>query len=122
MVALLKGSSDAVEKIRELVDKNDRVATTIITAYELLKGAYLSSQRQENLMDVRQAISNIQVLDLSPDACEEASNIYCELHKSGKLISEFDILIAAIAKTNGEAILTRDKHFRSIKGLELIKW
>ena len=122
MVALLKGSSEAVEKIGELVDKTNRVSITIITVYELLKGVYLSSKRQENLMDVRQAISNIQVLDLSPDACEEASNIYCELHKSGKLISEFDILIAAIAKTNGEAILTRDKHFRSIKGLELIKW
>ena len=122
MVALLKGSSEAVEKMRELIDKNGHVAITIITVYELLKGAYLSSKRQENLMDVRQAISNIQVLDLSPDACEEASNIYCELEKSGKLISEFDILIAAIAKTNGEAILTRDNHFRSVKGIELIKW
>ena len=122
MVALLKGSSDAVEKIRELVDKNDRVATTIITAYELLKGANLSSKRQENLMDVREAISNIQVLDLSPDACEEAANIFCELQTSGKLISEFDILIAAIAKTNGEAVLTRDNHFSSVKGLELTKW
>ncbi len=122
MVALLKGSADEVEKVRELVNKNDPVAITIITAYELLKGANLSSKRQENLIDVRKAISNIQVLDLSPEACEEASNIYCELQKSGNLISEFDILIAAIAKTNGEAVLTRDKHFRSIRGLELTKW
>ena len=122
MVALLKGSSEAVEKIGELVDKTNRVSITIITVYELLKGANLSSKRQENLADVREAISNIQVIDLSPEACEEAANIYCELQKSGKLISEFDILIAAIAKTNGEAILTRDKHFRSIMGLDLVKW
>jgi predicted nucleic acid-binding protein len=122
MIALLKGSPDAVEKVSELVNQGEQVAITIISAYELLKGAYLSSKRQENLPYVKAAISNIQVLDLSTEACEEASNIYCELKKSGNLISEFDILIAAIAKTNDEAILTRDKHFKSIKGLELITW
>jgi tRNA(fMet)-specific endonuclease VapC len=122
MIALLKGSSDAVEKVSELVNEGERVATTIISAYELLKGAYLSSRRQENLQDIKAAISNIQVLDLSPEACEEASNIYCELKKSGNLISEFDVIIAAIAKTNGEAILTHDHHFKSIKGLNVIKW
>ena len=122
MVALLKGTPDTVEKINELINKNDRIAITIITAYELLKGAYLSSRRQENLLDVTETISNIQVLDLSPQSCAEAAEIYCELKKTGRLISEFDILIAAIAKTNGEAILTRDQHFKSITGLNLIKW
>jgi predicted nucleic acid-binding protein len=86
-----------------------------------LKGARLSSKPEDNLKHVKEAISNMQVLDLSPEACEEASNIFCELKKSGKMISEFDILIAAIAKTKGESILTRDKHFKSIKGIELIQ-
>ena len=122
MIALLKGSPNVVEKINELLDQNDRITITIITAYELLKGAYLSSRQQENLIDVTEAISNLQVLDLSPGACEEAADIYCELKESGKLIGEFDILIAAIAKTNGEAILTHDQHFKSIRGLDLIKW
>jgi len=122
MVAFLKGTPDTVEKINELINKNDRIAITIITAYELLKGAYLSSRRQENLLDVTETISNIQVLDLSPQSCAEAAEIYFELKKTGRLISEFDILIAAIAKTNGEAILTRDQHFKSITGLNLIKW
>jgi tRNA(fMet)-specific endonuclease VapC len=121
MIALLKGSSDTVDKVSELVKKGEPIATTIITAYELLKGAYISSRREENLSDVRAALSNIQVLDLSPEACEEAANIHCELKKSGKLISEFDVLIASIAKTNNEAILTIDQHFRSVKGLELVR-
>ena len=64
----------------------------------------------------------MQILDFSSEACEEASLIFCELKKSGKMISELDILIAAIAKTNGEAILTLDQHFKSIKGIDLIQW
>jgi predicted nucleic acid-binding protein len=121
MVEIIKNSPVALAKIRELEEKNDRIATTIITVYELLKGASLSAKRQKNLQLAREAISSFHVLDLSPEACEEASSIFCELQKSGRLVSEFDILIAAIAKTNGEPILTRDRHFKRIKGLELIE-
>ena len=122
MIALLKEEPDAVKKIGELTNKGAPVVTTIITAYELLKGAYLSSKRQENIAIVKEAISNIQVLDLTDEACEEAANIYSELRKHGSSIGEFDILIAAIAKTNQESILTRDKHLKCISGLNLNEW
>jgi predicted nucleic acid-binding protein len=121
MIPFLKGTHEAVNKVTE-VSNNDQVLITIVTAYELLKGARVSSKPRENLEDVKKAISNMIVLDLSLEACEEASAIFCELKKSGKMISEFDILIAAIAKTKGEAILTRDQHFKAIKGIDLIQW
>ena len=63
---------------------NDQVLITVITAYELLKGARLSSKPEDNLKDVKEAISNMQVLDFSPEACEEASSIFCELKKIGQ--------------------------------------
>jgi tRNA(fMet)-specific endonuclease VapC len=122
MVALLKGKPDTVEKINALLEKNDRISITVITAYELLKGDYLSSRRQENTLDVKEAIFNLQILDLSPQACAEAAEIYSELKNAGTIIGEFDVLIAAIAKTNDEAILTYDKHFKAINELRLIKW
>ena len=99
MIPFLNGLPEAVEKVHELSNtRNQVVEITIITVYELLKGASLSSKPQENLKHVKKVISNLQVLDLSPEACEEASSIFCELKKSGRMISEFDILIAAIAK------------------------
>jgi predicted nucleic acid-binding protein len=121
MIPFLKGTPEAVNRVREISNK-DQVVITAITAYELLKGARLSSKPEENTENVKKAISNMQVLDFSQEASEEASNIFCELKESGKMISEFDILIAAIAKTNGEAILTRDLHFKFINGIDLIQW
>jgi tRNA(fMet)-specific endonuclease VapC len=120
MIALLKGKQDTVKKINELIERKDAITITAITVYELLKGAYLSSRRQENLLEITKAISNLQIIDLSPEACTEAARIYCELKDSGRLIGEFDILIAAIAKTTGEPILTYDQHFKAIQGLQLI--
>ena len=120
MIPFLNGSPEEVNKVHEVSNVNDQVVITIITAYELLKGARLSSKPEDNIKYVKEAISNMQVLDLSPEACEEASSIFCELKKSGKMISEFDILIAAIAKQMGKVYCTRDQHFKSIRGIDLI--
>jgi tRNA(fMet)-specific endonuclease VapC len=122
LVALLKGEPEAVQTISGLEEKGDRVATTIVTAYELLKGAYISSKPKENLLKVQDIISNLQVLDLSLQACEEASKIYLELRKAGRLIGEFDALIAAIARTCDETIMTRDEHFTFIRGIKVTEW
>lgn len=122
LVALLKGSPDAMKKVGELEEKTECVATTIITAYELMKGAYLSARPQENLAKVKDIISNLQVLDLSAKACEEAAQIYIDLKKSGNLIGEFDILIVGIARAYDETIVTRDAHFQAISGLKVINW
>jgi predicted nucleic acid-binding protein len=122
LVSLLKGMPDAVEKVRELQESGSRISTTMITAYELLKGAYISSRPQENLPKVRDSISNLQVLELSFGAAEEAAKTYKDLRDRGKLVGEFDLLIAAIVKFYDESLVTRDEHFKSIRGMKLIRW
>jgi tRNA(fMet)-specific endonuclease VapC len=122
LVALLKGKPDATKAMSVLEEKNGEVATTIITVYELLKGAYSSSKPKENLTKVQNVISNLQVLNLSFQACEEASKIYQDLRQAGRLIGEFDVLIAAIARTYDETIMTRDGHYSFIRGIKVTEW
>jgi tRNA(fMet)-specific endonuclease VapC len=122
LVSLLKGSPEATEKIRTLEESGEPLSTTIVTAYELLKGAQVSSKSEENLSKVRDSISSLQVLELSLVACEEASKIYKQLKENGKLIAEFDVIIGAITLSRDESLVTRDRHFRSIKGIRIIKW
>ena len=122
LVALLKGKREANEAIQDLQEKDDEVSTTIISAYELLKGAYLSLKPKNNLAQVQELLSNIRVLDITLQTCEEASKIYQDLKKAGSLIGEFDVLIAAIAQTYDETIMTKDEHFNSIRGLKIANW
>jgi len=118
----MQGKKDAHKAMQDLEEKNDRIATTIISAYELLKGAYVSSRPERNFAKIQDLLSNIEVLYLTLQACQVASDIYHDMRKAGCLIGEFDVLMAAIAKANGEAILTRDKHFKLVKGLDLANW
>ncbi|MDG6996340.1 MAG: type II toxin-antitoxin system VapC family toxin [Nitrososphaerota archaeon] len=122
IVGLLKGNSEAIDEVRRLEENGESLSTTLITAYELMKGAYISSKPDENLARVQDSISTLRVLELSLVACEEAAKIYRQLKEKGVLIGEFDVLIAATAISNDEPLMTRDTHFRSIKGTRIIKW
>ncbi len=123
LVALLKGAPQAVQKVTALEQSGEPLLTTIITAYELLKGAYISQRREENIGKVTDSLSSMQILDLSFNACQEAAKIYKELKEQGTLIGEFDILIAAIARANNQALITRDEHFKLLTPPDrLIKW
>jgi len=122
LIALLKGQKDANKALQGLEKKSEHLSTTVITAYELLKGAQLSSKPEENTAEVQKLLTNLDILDLTLQACEEASTIYCDLKKAGCLTGEFDVLIAAIARICDETIMTRDNHFKSFKNTKIAEW
>ena len=122
LVGLLKGVPEADEALRRLEENDDEPATTIISAYELLRGAYISSNPEKNLAEIQDLLSNIQVLDFTLQACEEAAKIYRDLRKNGRLIGEHDVLIAGITKAFAGTLLTRDEHFKLVQGLNTKRW
>jgi tRNA(fMet)-specific endonuclease VapC len=124
LVSLLKGDERAKEKVSSLTSAGSAIFVTTITAYELLKGASISSRPEENLAKVRDLLYTIPVLELSTEACEQASKIYKDLRARGKMIGEFDILIAAIvmSRDEEEPLVTKDAHFKNVEGLRMDKW
>ncbi|MEM2179053.1 MAG: type II toxin-antitoxin system VapC family toxin [Candidatus Methanomethylicaceae archaeon] len=83
-IGLLKGDSKAITLINKLQSMSNSLKTTIITAYELLKGAAISSKPQENLKIVRDLFSNVNILPLKCGSCKEAAEIYSSLKNKGK--------------------------------------
>jgi tRNA(fMet)-specific endonuclease VapC len=122
MVSLLKDVEGAKEKIGSLERSGERISTTAISVYELLKGAQISSRSEENLARVRELLSSLRVLGLSIGACEQASKIYRELRHRGKMIGEFDILIASIVMTYDEKLVSNDVDFKKVRDLKVMNW
>ena len=121
LMALLRGNERARDTIATLEEKGESINTTMITAYELLKGA-AASTREKNHSEVMGLLSQIGVLALTAEACSEAAKILQTLRKSGEIMGEFDVLIAATAISNREDLLTRDEHFGRIDGLNVREW
>jgi len=121
-VALLRGDDSAARVVEDFENLAKPLRTTAVTEYELLKGAHLSSKREENLQRLRRLFYRAQVLGLTHEACGEAARIYSQLESKGKMINEFDILIAGIVIANEETLVSRDEHFEVIEGLRLQSW
>ena len=64
-----------------------------------------------------------RILPLTDTVVVQAAEIYAGLHRSGRLISDADILIAATALTHHPALVTENTgHFERITGLRLESW
>jgi len=123
LVSLLKGDPKAVAVIKKLDASGQRLKTSAISAYELTKGAAISSRSKENLRLVGDMLSSIKVLLLNQRSSEVAASIYRDLMKRGKAVGELDILIAGICSHSNESLVSNDRHFLGLeKYFDLVPW
>ena len=55
-------------------------------------------------------------------AAKEAALIEAELLDAGERVNLGDTLIAGVCRHNGARIVTRDKHFERVQGLDVEKY
>ena len=90
------------------------LATTAVSAFELLSGARSSKQREV----VEALVAALPVLVLDQKAAETAALLRQELEGQGQTIGMADYLIAGICVSRSAALLTRNrKHFQRIPAL-----
>lgn len=106
-------------KLVALEEENEMICTTIITALELFKGVYRSSQWEENKRQVEEIISSLILLQIESGDLETFGNLSSDLLKCGNRIGDFDGLIAAICISHNQNIVTRDSHFSRLPGLDV---
>lgn len=113
-----KVNARAVEYLRE----HTRLTISHIQKYEVLKGLKAKKADKQIALFKRFCAKN-DMLSITDDAIEKASEIYASLKLTGDLISDADIFVAAIAITNNLVLVTNNtNHFNRIKGLKLDNW
>jgi len=108
MVDALRNKKIALTIIESYSGK-DRLATSIITKYEILRGV---TKKGANLAS--ELLNRFIILDFDENSLAEAVRIYQTLSSEGKMINELDIIIAAIAAANNEVLITRDNDFSNL--------
>lgn len=115
VIDVLNGRADSIAAIGNY----DIYYLPITVVGELLFGAKNSGKKQENLKALYQFIDKCKELTVDKLVAEEYSSIRFQLKKQGTPIPENDIWIAASCKVNHLPLITRDKHFSNIRGLQL---
>lgn len=119
-IALLNENLQAVTKFNRFFSQ---CYLSIIVVSELYKGVYCSRQVAENLEILAQFIELLPVEEFEIEAAIEFGKIQSELRMIGKPTGEFDALIAAVAPSRDDILVTNNiKDFENIPNLKLDNW
>lgn len=123
IVSLLRENKDALRKFEELEKVQAIMTVSSITAAELVKGAYNSMDPDKEISRVMEYLESLYVLDFDFQCAKTFGRIWNDLKKRGKMINEFDILLASTIINNDEVLLTKNiKHFEKIPELKIKSW
>lgn len=118
IIALL--ASD--ESVKEHLVSIEEVFLPSIAIGELYYGAYRSSRRDENVKRIDKLVKGNYILVCNARIAQEYGLIKSRLSEKGRPIPENDIWIAALASSNNLIVVTRDKHFKHVEGLQIEMW
>jgi tRNA(fMet)-specific endonuclease VapC len=113
--------SNGKPQVIDLIRQNEFICLPVTVCGELLFGAKNSGNRVNNESKYRTFIESCILLDTNALIAEEYAEIRLALKQKGKPVPENDIWIAAICIVNDITLLSHDKHFENIEGLQLIK-
>lgn len=93
---------------------------SIISIAELWEGVLYARDVAKSQQNLEAFLAIVQVMDLNDGTCRRFGEIRGLLRKRGKLIGDFDSLIAATALQHDLTLLTNNRrHFENIPGLNI---
>ncbi|MBI4451420.1 PIN domain-containing protein [Candidatus Woesearchaeota archaeon] len=120
LVDLLRGRSDAAEKLSALVRANTPISVTAPSLFELFSGLSQSSKPAAETERIHSVMHQQVIWTLDDGAAERGGRIHGSLNKQGATIQAIDAMIAGIALQHQEPVLTRNvAHFSRVPGLKV---
>ncbi len=99
-----------------------QIAIPVIVLGEYRYGIARSRHRRRYEQWLEQLISGSSVLHVDEETAIFYARLRAELKKGGTPIPSNDVWIAALARQHSRPILSRDRHFDLVKGLQRQEW
>ena len=118
IIDFLKGKRKVGEKLASLSDKG--LAISVISLAELYEGIYGSNNLEQHLTGLNDFLKGVAVLGINDEVAKIFGQQRAKLRKEGKLLDNFDLLIAATCLHYDLRLITNNiKHFDRIEGLTI---
>jgi predicted nucleic acid-binding protein len=87
----------------------DGIATSVISVAELYEGIHGSMDYEESLKVLEDFLEGVSIINLDMEVCNIFGRERNKLRKTGKIIGDFDLLIASICLRHKLILLTNNK-------------
>ena len=100
-----------------------RMAVSDITLFELHHGAERYDDPAQRIAIIESFTARLEVLPFDSRAALHAGNIRAALESRGEMIGAYDLMIAAIARSQGLILVTGNmREFERVEGLRVERW
>lgn len=100
-----------------------RMALSDLTLYELYYGAERYEDPARRIAIIESFAARLDILPFDTRAALHAGNIRATLERQGRTIGAYDLMIAAIARSQGLVLVTGNvREFERVEGLRVERW
>jgi predicted nucleic acid-binding protein len=118
----LSGVADGDAALQPILRKAVEVAVPVIVLGEYRYGIQQSRDRQRYEQWLTESVRNYRVLDVDEETSLYYATLRSELKRAGTPIPSNDVWIAALCRQHSFSVLSRDRHFDVVSGIERIDW
>jgi tRNA(fMet)-specific endonuclease VapC len=118
----LSAIADGDAALEPILSKATEVAVPVIVLGEYRYGIQQSRDRQRYEQWLTESIRNYRVLDVDEETAISYATLRSELKRAGAPIPSNDVWIAALCRQHSFSLLSRDRRFDLVGGIERIDW
>ncbi|MGO9367826.1 MAG: type II toxin-antitoxin system VapC family toxin [Terriglobales bacterium] len=118
----LSAFADGDLGLEPILQRASEVAVPVIVLGEYRYGIQQSRDRQRYEKWLTESIRNFQVLDVNEETAIFYAALRSELKQAGTPIPSNHVWIAALCRQHSFSLISRDRHFDLVGGIERIDW
>lgn len=120
--AALNRVSTLRERLLRARQVGQRLGTCVPVLCELEVGIEQTANPEGNRQALSRLLRQIRTWPLDRPASIEYSRIFHELRRAGVVMSQVDMMVAALGRIMGLTVLTTDNDFKAVSGLRTENW
>lgn len=118
----LSAVADGEASLEALLQRPLELFIPVIVLGEYRYGIWQSRERKHYEQWLEESLSNYRILDIDEETTVHYASVRAEIKKAGTPIPTNDVWISALCRQYALPLLSRDKHFDSVSGLQRIAW
>jgi tRNA(fMet)-specific endonuclease VapC len=118
----LSAVADGDPSLEPILRKAAEIAVPVVVLGEYRYGIRQSRDRQRYEQWLAESLPNYRVLDVDENTAISYAVLRYELKRAGTPIPSNDVWIAALCRQHALSLLSRDRHFDVVRGIQRIDW
>lgn len=118
----LSAVADGDASLEALLQRPLELFIPVIVLGEYRYGIWQSRERKHYEQWLEESLPNYRILDIDEETTVHYASVRAEIKKAGTPIPTNDVWISALCRQYALPLLSRDKHFDSVSGLQRIAW